>query len=362
MKAIAYVIAAFAACLVFAAAVGADTVVLKNGDHLTGVVEASDGKNLTLKTDYAGELKLQWAAVKELVTEKPLYVVTPNKKTVNGNATTEGADLVVHTATTESVRIPLETVTTLRSPEQQIAYEKTQNPGLLEGWKGGLNLGFALARGNSETTNLNTGFTADRKTPSDHIALYLNSIYSTNDKAVGNSVIANEILAGGRFDRNITKPFFAFVGADFTHDELQELNLRSILSAGGGVHILDTDRTTLDFLVGGNYTRETYSVGPSGVPPPQGLERNLAGVTIGQDFMHKIGKASVFTEKFYFYPDLSDTGQYRGALDASFVTKINTWLGWQFTLSDRYVSNPPIAGTVPNDLVLSTGFNLAFSH
>ena len=54
------------------------------------------------------------------------------------------------------------------------------HPGLLEDWKGGVNVGFALARGNSDTTNLSTGFTADRKTLSDETKLYVSSIYSTN--------------------------------------------------------------------------------------------------------------------------------------------------------------------------------------
>lgn len=355
-------LAATVLLVAFGTPVLADTLVLKNGDRLTGVVEVSDGKTLTLKTDYAGEIKLQWAAVKEIVSEKPLYVVTPDKKTVNGNVTTEGADLVVHPAAAQPVLIPLANVTTLRSPDQEVAWEKTQNPTLLENWKGGANIGFALARGNSETTNLNTGLTAARKTLTDNITLSLNSIYSTNDKPGQGGVTANEILAGARFDKNVTKRFFGFVSGDFVHDELQDLNVRSIYSVGAGIHVINNDRTAFDVLAGGNYTRETYSVGPTGVPPPSGLDRNLAGITVGQDFLHKIGKASVFTEKFYFYPDLSNTGQYRFALDASLVSKINNWFGWQFTVSDRYVSNPPIAGTVPNDLVFSTGINFAFSH
>jgi putative salt-induced outer membrane protein len=352
---------ALLALTVFATAASADTLVLKNGDRLTGMVETSDGKNLTLKTDYAGEIKVEWAAVKEIISEKPLYVVTPDKKTVNGSVTTDGADLVVHTASAEPVRIPLTSVTTLRDADQEAAYEKTLHPNLLENWKGGASIGFALARGNSETTNLNTGFTGDRKTLSDHIALYLNSIYASNNKT-GGGVTANDILAGARFDKNLTKRYFAFVSGDFVHDELEELNVRGIYSGGLGVHVIDTGRTTFDFLAGANYTRETYSVGPTGIPPVGGLVRNLAGITVGEDFTRKLGKASVFTEKFYFYPDLSNTGQYRFALDAGLVSKISNWLGWQFTVSDRYVSNPPVVGTVANDVVFSTGLNFTFNH
>ena len=58
----------FAGALAIASAANADTVVLKNGDRLTGTVEVSDGKDVTLKTDFAGEIKIQWAAVQELKT------------------------------------------------------------------------------------------------------------------------------------------------------------------------------------------------------------------------------------------------------------------------------------------------------
>jgi hypothetical protein len=136
------------ALLSFAPDSGADTLVLKNGDRLTGTISDSDGKQVTLKTDYAGEIKVQWAAVKDMTSEKPLYVVTPDKKTVNGNVTVEGTDMIVHTASEGAVRVPLTSVTVVRSGDEEQAYEKSLHPELLDDWKGGVNVGFALARGN----------------------------------------------------------------------------------------------------------------------------------------------------------------------------------------------------------------------
>ena len=149
------------------------------------------------------------------------------------------------------------------------------------------------------------------------------------------------------------------MSGDYTHDELQGLNLRQIYSGGLGLHAINTPNTTLDFLAGGNYTRETYS---GGTPPNTQIDRNLAGVTLGENFVHKLGKTTTVNEVFYFYPDLTNTGQYRFSLDAASVTKINTWLGWQMSLSDRYVSDPPILGTKNDDVIFSTGINISFAH
>jgi putative salt-induced outer membrane protein len=346
----------FFGAITLATVASADAVVLKNGDHLTGIVEVSDGKDVTLKTDFAGEIKIQWSAVQELKTDKPIYVVTPDKKTVSGTVTTDGTNLVIHTANTGTVQVPLAQVTIVRSFDVETAYEKSLHPSLLEAWKGGASLGFAIARGNSETTNLTTGFNADRKTLHDELTFYEASLYSTNDQP-GGSVLANSILGGVKYDRNFTKRMFVFVSADYAHDALQDLNLRQIYSGGLGVHIINTPNTTFDFLAGANYTRETYGNGVA-----IAVDRNLAGITLGENFMHKFGKSTTFTEVFYFYPDLSDTSQYRFALDAAAVTKINKWLGWQTTLTDRYVTDPPIAGTKSNDVIFSTGINVSFAH
>jgi putative salt-induced outer membrane protein len=339
----------------------ADSLAMRNGDHLSGTIVTSDAKNLTLKTDYAGEIKISWAAVREVSSDKALYVVASGEKTVNGTITSDGTTLIVHTAGAGEVRVPLARVVVVRSADQQAVYEKSLHPSLIEGWKGGVTLGFALARGNSDTTNLNTGFTSDRKTLKDELTIYESSIYSTHG-GKNSGVTANEIMGGIKYDRNFTKRLFGFVSGDFTHDELQGLNLRSIYTGGLGWHWINHPNTTFDLLGGINYTRETYSGGSTSTTPGVNVNRNLPGITAGEIFMHKFGSSTVVTQDFYFYPDLSDTSQYRFSVDAGSVTKINKWLGWQLSFSDRYVTDPPIVGTKTNDVILSTGLNVSFNH
>jgi putative salt-induced outer membrane protein YdiY len=344
--------------LVFASAAAADTVTLKNGDRLSGTIEDSDGKDITLKTDFAGEIKVHWGSVASIATDKPLFVVTPSKTTVTGTVTSDGTNVIIHTAANGDVTVPVAQITVVRDQDEQMAYEKSLHPSWLEGWKGGVNLGFAIARGNSETTNLSTGFTADRKTLHDETTGYFTSLYSTNDKT-GGGTIANSIVGGLKYDRNLTKRIFVFGSADFTHDELQGLDIRAIYSGGLGYHLINTPNTTLDVLGGINYTHESYS---GAVTPGESSDRNLVGVTVGESGMHKFGKSTTATEVFYFYPDLTNTGEYRFSFDAASVTQIKKWFGWNVTFSDRYVSNPPILGTKSNDAILTTGITFSFAH
>lgn len=341
-----------------------DTIVLKNGDHLTGTVSAMDGQQVTLTTDAAGDVKIKWSSVQQLSTQKPFYVGTPGKKTVNGTITFDGAHLIVHTATGD-VTVPLTQTTIVRSESQQQAYEKSLHPRLIDGWAGGLNIGLALARGNSDTTTFNTAFTGDRKTLSDEFKLSVSSIYArsgTSTTGTPGGVTADEILGAVAYDRNIGKRVFVFASGAFTHDALEDLDLQGIYSGGIGWHVINTPKTTFDLNLGMNYTRATYSSGASATMAAVSVDRNFPGVTAGEAFMHKFGANTIFTETFDIYPTLNEISQYSFALNTSVVTKIRKWLGWQTTLTDNYVANPPIAGTVPNDVVLSTGFNISFAH
>jgi putative salt-induced outer membrane protein YdiY len=271
--------------------------------------------------------------------------------------------VVVATRSGGTVEAPKASIRLLRSPAEQTAYEKSLHPGLGEGWNGGLNLGFALTRGNSASKNLNIAFNATRKGFKDKLILYFNSIYAANDqKGATPSTTANAIGGGARYDRDFAPRIFGFVNGDFFHDQLQSLDLRTIVGGGIGLHAIKSDATTLDLLAGANYTHESYS---SFTTPPDTFvpaeSRNLAAVTLGDEFMHKLGKSTVLTQNLYFYPDLTNTGEYRGTFNFGTVTKINKWLGWQNSLSDIYVSKVP-HGKKQNDLLLSTGLNFSFLH
>jgi uncharacterized protein DUF481 len=354
--------------LIVAVAANAEQVTLKNGDKITGAVVKSDGKTLVFKTDYAGDLSISWAAIQDLSSDKKLFVATSNNKLVSGTVTTQGADLVVTTGQ-GGVHVPKASAALIRSEGEQSAYVASLHPALTRNWAGGLNLGLALARGNSATKNINLAFNAVRPTNSDKITLYANSIYSTNDLAGANpSTVAHAILGGLRYDRNIAPLLFAYGAGDFQTDDLQHLDLRAIVGGGLGFHAVKTASTMLDFLGGADYTRESYAAytlnANSTTPPPTFVDaktNSFAGAAIGDDFSHKLGAASLLTQRFNYYPNLNNGGGYRTALDAGLTTKLNTWLGWQLGFSDRYTSNAQ-PGNKNNDVLFTTGLALTLKH
>ena len=75
----------------------------------------------------------------------------------------------------------------------------------------------------------------------------------------------------------------------------------------------------------------------------------------------KLGKSTVLTQNLDFYPNLQNTGEYRFTFNLGTVTKLNKWFGWQNQFGDIYVSNPPTSSK-KNDVIFTTGLNIAFTH
>lgn len=330
----------------------ADQVILTNGDRLTGQIVNFDGKTLTIKTTFAGDVNLQWSAVQQITSDQPLYLQSSEGKTAVGKITTKDGTFEIATRAGSTIVVPKQGVVLIRNEAEQAAYEQSLNPGLGENWDAGATVGFALTRGNSQTKNLALAFNASRKTLHDKLSLYANSVYATNDApGAVPSTTANTEQGGVRYDHDITPRLFAFVGADFQADSLQTLDLRSVFGGGLGFHAIKRETTTLDFLAGLNYTHEKYTA----------FTRNFVAATLGDEFMHKLHGNTVLTQSLYFYPDFNNTGEYRTTFNVGTVTKLNKWLGWQNTFGDIYVTNPPV-GKKKNDIIFTTGLNISFIH
>src|SRR6202165_2048009 len=72
----------------FAVSAMADQVTLKNGDRLTGMIIKSDAKTLLIKTEFAGDVNVQWDAVAAIVSSQPLHLSLRDGQTIVGGVTT----------------------------------------------------------------------------------------------------------------------------------------------------------------------------------------------------------------------------------------------------------------------------------
>ena len=344
---------------VWAMVARADQVVLKNGDRITGTIVKSDGKTMVVKTDWAGELNVEWAAVDAIRSSEPLHLELKNGQIVSGEVSTEDGRFHVTTSASGEVPEPRDQVVAIRNGEEQAAHDRLQHPGLMDFWSGLLDTGLSLTRGNSQLLSFNLAGKLARVVPKDKLTMYTTAIYATDNTTPPERTTANAILGGARFEYNLKPRFFVYGLADFMYDQFQHLDLRSVLGGGAGYHAIKTKNTALDVFAGGDYDQENFSPNPPLVLTS--LTRKTAEVMAGETLSWSLNSRFSVNETFTAFPNLSNTGQYRFQFDGSGATKLKNWLSWQVTFSDRYLSDP-LPGIKTNDAILSTGLRVTFGQ
>jgi len=341
--------------VVLAPTVFADQITLKNGDRLTGTIITSDTKTLVVKTEYADAVTIKWDFVQQIESTQSLYVGTKGGQVIVGPVTTSDSKLAVATKESGSVAVAKADVTSLRNAEEQkkaeAALERLQHPSLADLWAGSLDTGLGLVRGNSQSSNFTFGLNAVRATTRDKIILYTTSAFASSTVKGVTATNAQSIAGGVRYDLNVSDKAFGFGTVDLFNDRFQDLDLRTVVGAGGGYHAIKNNRTTFDVLFGGTFNREFFTT----------FNRSSAEVLLGETLTHKFLASSSFNEAVFFYPNLSSTGNYRSTISLGLVTRLTKLLSWQTSFNDYYLSDPP-PGKKSNDLLLSTGLRLTFGN
>jgi putative salt-induced outer membrane protein YdiY len=341
--------------VVVAPSVFADQVTLKNGDRLTGSIITSDPKTLVLKTDYAGAVTIKWDFVQQVESSQPLYVGTNAGQVIVGQVTTSDDKLAVATKEAGSVTVAKADVVSLRNADEekkaQATIERLQHPRLSDLWGGSLDTGLGLVRGNSDSSNFTFGLNAVRATTRDKIIYYTTSAFNRSTINGVTATTAQTVAGGVRYDLNLSEKSFAFGTVDLFNDRFQDLDLRTVLGAGGGLHAIKNAHTSLDLMIGGTFDREFFTT----------LNRSSAELLLGESFTHKFFASTTFNEVLFFYPNLSSTGEFRSTFSAGLVTKLSKTLSWQTAFNDYYLSNP-VPGKKTNDLLLTTGIRLIFGN
>ncbi len=331
----------------------ADQVTLKNGDRLTGTIEKSDAKTLVMKTEFAGEVTVQWSAIDTIKSNTQLHVGLAGGQMLVGPVSPSDGRLEVKTANAGTVSTTIDAIEVIRSDSEQAAYDaaidRLRHPHLTDFWSGFLDTGLSLTSGNSDTLNFDLSGQAVRKTSRDTITAYATSIFANNGTGGPTKTTAQSIGGGLRIDLDLSDRLFVYGLTDFYYDKFQQLDLRNILAGGIGYHVIKTKPTTFDVYGGGGFNQSYYVT----------LTRKTGEIMVGESFSHSFSSRTTVSERFEFFPNISDAGEYRYTFDSHAVTKLNNWLGWQVTFDDLYVSNPP-PGIKKNDLILSTGLRLTF--
>lgn len=335
-----------------AALAWADQVVLTNGDRITGkVVKLEDGK-LTIDAVTLGTVTVSWTDVESVTTDEPIYVVLPGDRTVQSAITTQNGQVQVQ----GEGATPLTDIQALRNDSEEAAYERFLNPSVFQLWTVNGSINFAGTKGNANTSTFTTPINFSRKTRTTTTTAYFTSIKaSATVNGVSNNT-AKAVRGGWAFSRNFDGSFFANAFNDWEYDKFQSLDLRVVLGGGIGYHLWQRDNDFLDVVAGGDWNRSAFS--PLTAPS---FVRKSTEIYWGDNVHYQLIGQTVLTQSFRLFNNLSQSGQYRMNFDLTATTKLTSWLTWNVSGSDRFLSNPA-PGRKTNDFLYSTGFGFTFGE
>lgn len=233
----------------------ADTVVLANGDRLSGTLDKMEAGSLWFDTAYAGRLKLPWAQVKRIESDAPVRVrltdgteLDGRLQVENGESGTGGQIRVRAGDSAKTAPLALARVSAINPPR---APDKTVV-------NGRASLGGSVTRGNTESETLHLAGEVIARNLAHRVTLEAEASEASQN---GARSVSNWRL-GMRYDHFMKEKTYLNANTRLDHDGQADLDLRSTLGLGIGRQIVDRQELKLSVEGGLSLVDEDYGSVP----------------------------------------------------------------------------------------------------
>ena len=223
----------------------ADELHLSNGDGISGQLIRMEENQLFFKTTYAGEIKVNWSEVINLITDDPITVIFNDGKVVSGISQKASFNMM-----------QLET----EKGEAPFAFKLSEvaaiNPGKKPVVKitARLNVGLTQERGNTDKDRFRLDGEFVARTEKNRYTL-LGEL--NKEKAKGDTTVENW-LAFGRYSYFLTQKWFLYAQGLFEHDKFADLDLRSTVGTGPGYQFFESEALNLSVSAGPAWVDEDF--------------------------------------------------------------------------------------------------------
>lgn len=321
-----------------------DTVVMKNGDRLTGEVKRLDEGILYIQTDYfAGSVGLDWLQVEKVESKATFQIVLSSGKRLTGSiskveaASAPGKDLIVHA---EGVEVS--------AAGTDVVEIQSQKQNFWRQLKGSIDLGYNYTSGNGQSS-LNSA--ADVEYPATNWAVGTSYTAVFSGQTGGTTTNLFEVQSYG--ERFLNRNSYVIGLSDFLHSSQQDLVLRTTLGGAYGRFLARNNRNTLRWLAGSDYTRAGYQSGLS-QPTQQNVE-----LLLGAEYQLFQFDRYTLQAQVLVFPGLSDFGRVRLTTTDVFSVKLSNNFYLNFSFWDNFDSRPPL-NAQKNAQGISTGLGWTF--
>ncbi len=309
----------------------ADTVLLANGDRISGQVQGFDAGKLVIKTGYAGELRIDLRAVASWASEGEMTVVLDNDRRLYGRLEGDAAQVKVIASPGIEAEIPRSKVVSIQ-------------PGRLtaDQWNltGHLLLGASQTSGNTDVgqVNLDSELVARRGKDRYTTGLRANFAQSEGEQT------ANNWLLAFKYDRFQTPRWYWYGRTTFEHDPFADIHLRSTVGAGNGYQAIESARANFSVEGGLEYVLTDYINQPNDDFPAARLGIRF-DVWLWQNVVQLYNTTSA-------YGNLQDFARSFARAETGLRFPLREGFLAQAALATQWQGNPP-PGIKPVDQTLS---------
>ena len=332
---------ALLALLLFAGKAPADTVILTNGDTVSGNIRRVADGTLVLQSRLLGTLRIKWDSIESIRSESRFSILT------------EAGDLwegqVTRTAGRTAISSEGQTVATLDSDSVARIVPGRLRKGplqLLRATSGTADLGYSLARGNQNQTQSSLGARAEYRSVLYKFSGRIDSLFARQDGARSQSRHALNM----RLDRFLNASTFSYGLSGFERNERRRLDLRTQLGGGIGWHLADSKAMDLSVLGGFAYVHERF----------RDLDDRATGEgSVGLEWSAALFKGARLLTQLSIHPDMVDRGRFRMEYDSTLRLPIAGRFTYSLRLFDRFDSRPA-ASVERNDYGVVSGLGVRF--
>jgi hypothetical protein len=333
----------FSAMLAFAepaTAASTDTVIIDNGDQLTGEVKSLERGLLRFKTDATGTISIEWHNVAFLTSTQNIQVETVEGLRYLG-ALYRSEEASVITVETEAGPISLDASRVVKmSPIEDTVEDRLD---------GDIYAGYSFTKA-TEVQQLNAGFNIDYRTELRNYSLTVDATLSDTGADKSNQRI-NGLLEYTRLwnDRWLTNGILNVQ----RNDELG-IDLRTWIGGGGGRIVARTNESAVIIDGGLAFSRENVTGGLESEDSVEAYGR------IRWDWFHLDFPELDLTTSFIVFPSLTESGRVRGDLDATFRWEFIEDLSWRLSFYNSFDTNASDPDASSTDYGVNTSLSWEF--
>jgi hypothetical protein len=322
-----------------------DTLVLHNGDRIVGEIKTLQDGQLEYSTDHIGTIQVKWNRVARLTSRHYFEVETRGGSRYFGTFTAPDSAGYLAVALDETNLLPLEDV---------VAIERIKQTSFFDRIDGYLDLGFSYAKSN-RTVQLTSGLDA----------VYLQRNWEARLK--GDLFIQSQTNAERTrrwslqpsYTRAVGRRWLVYGLGQLQQNQELDLDLRTLVSPGGGVWITRSNRREAGAFLGLAAQRERYSDTTSTDSSQASTSLEVSTGATYRAFRYDWPELDI-TANLQVYPSLSDWGRVRQEADVRVRYEVLHDFFLTVAFQNSFDSRPPTPDTPKSDFTTTLSISWKF--